>query len=361
MGQGTVATEINSGIQLLQAVHARDHDLLLHLLQSGIDPLSVNTQGISSLSLAVMYEDIVAVDELLRFNGKGQMLLKDHIEGCTALHKAVLTGRGDLLEKLLEASPYLEDRQRNRKTALFLAVEIHNNGMVGRLLNSSPRAQVYTQCNTRDTPLHEAVKTCDELLDLLLNADDSSKSLDCKNQVGETPIWVALHCERFEAFRILQERGASLCVYNSDLDTLLHLVARQKLYKFLNETLYAVEASDIEKRNRWNDTPLTIADRNGSTEIATLLRKFCTWQLVPNLEDAPMNIIAASGPPKLFYILGSEIKWTRETSEGYWRHLTYDSYQVYEQVFKVANNNGQQNLICKEKHFGVFSFPLLLT
>lgn len=331
LGHGNAATLTNRGIALLKAAEAGDTVTLTDLLDSGVDPLLVDSQGHSALFLAVQQGHIHGIDVLLQSKITDQLLLKERAGGNTALQEAVVKGRKHIVNKLLEFSPYLEDRQREGKTALFLAVESNLNEAVEILLDCAPRAQVFTQSNTGDTPLHRATTLNIELLELILSAEDSAKCLEHHNQFGETPIWLALRNENFEGFQLLKERGVSLSVANNDNDNLLHLVAKFGLYEFLNQNLAVFDASDIEQRNRWNDTPLTIADRGGNSDLAGLLRSFYNGKIIPNAVE-PIH----SNSPKLFYTLGSESKWMREGTQRYWRHLTYESYQVYSEIYKLA-------------------------
>ena len=347
LGQGVTATNTNQGFALLQAAETDDTLAMKTLLEAGANPMLVNSEGRSPLFLAVTNGHLHTIKSLLQVHADEQLLLKDRLKGYVALHQAVLTNRLDVLKHILKYSPDLEDRQREGKTALFLAVQMNCEEMVKALLDHGPSARVFTQCNTGNTPVHKAVILNNELLQLLLDAEDSARCLEHKNQYGETPVWLALRHGRFEAFRVLKERGASLRVANNDHDNLLHLVARQRLYDFLNQNLHAFDASDIEGRNRWNDTPLTIADRNGHSEIAGLLRSYYTGTVPISADDLGLGD-APSNHPKLFYTLGSEPKWIRQDSEGYWRHLTYDSYQVYERIYLQARNQQNGPLKCKQ-------------
>lgn len=346
LGQGIAATRENHGMELLETAESGDTISMRHLLKRGVSPLLVNSEGRSALFLAVARGHVPAIDELLGANTEEQLLLKDRVSGDTVLHMASSAGSEDAIKQLLLYLPDLEDRQHEGKTALFLAAENNYEKVVKILLDHVPKAQVFTQSNTGDTPLHIAATRDKELMEVLLNAEDSTKCLEHKNQLGETPVWLAVRHKNIEGFRILKERGASLSVADNNKDNLLHLVAQQRLYDFLNQNLHAFNASDIEERNRWNDTPLTIADRGGYLDITGLLRSYYTGNIFSNEDEALNASGTRSSPPKLFYTLGSESKWIREGSEGYWRHLTYESYRIYERIWWLAGN-GQRVVQCR--------------
>ena len=310
----------------------------------GVSPLITNSEGLSCLSLAVTRGSLSAIDALLQFDVDEQLLLKSSLTGETAFHLAVILGNENIVRTLLEYGPELEDRQHDGKTALYLAVETNDEILVKLLLVNTPRPQVFTRCKAGNTPIHKAIGLKPELLSLLLDADDSARCLEHRNQFGETPIWLALRHQDFEAFRLLKERGVSVRAANNDHDNLLHLVARQDLYDFFSQNLAAFDPSDVERLNRWNDTPLTIADRSGYRGVASLLRSFYTGMKITNVAGI---VETPSKEPKLFYTLGSDQKWIREDSEGYWRHLTYESYKVYEQIWSLAVGNGGKRVLCK--------------
>ena len=313
-----------------------------------MSPLVVGSEGHTCLSKAVTRGHLPAIHELLRVQTSEQLLLKNILTGESALHLSTILGNTDVALEILSYLPDLEDRQQDGKTALFLAVETDQKQLVKILLAHEPSAQIFTRCKAGNTPVHKAVSFSPELLGILLDAENSARCLEHQNHFGETPMWLAIRHQDINAFRMLKERGASLRTANNDQDNLLHLIARQDMYQFFSENLSAFEPSDVEGRNRWNDTPLTIADRNRHRGIADLLRSFYTGMKITSMADVTD---IPSKEPKLFYTLGSDQKWIREDSEGYWRHLTYESYKVYEQIWLLAIGNSQGRLRCKFTHY----------
>lgn len=347
-GQGIAATKKNGGTSLLEAAETGNTAMAKDLLEKGVSPLLVNPEGRSALLLAVIQGHDSIISTLLESKVREQLFLKDEVSGDTVLHQAATLGHENTVKQLLSYSPVLEDRQHEGKTALFLAAESNDERVIEVLLDHEPKAQVFTQSNTGDTPVHKAAILSHKALHLLLSSEDSSKCLEHRNQSGETPIWLALRHKNFEGFRLLKERGASLSVANNNKENLLHIVAQERLDDFLNQNLYAFDASNIEDRNRWNDTPLTIADRKGYSDMAALLRSYYFGKIKPNEAETHNAQNTRSNPPRLFYTLGSESKWIREGSEGYWRHLTYESYKVYESIYTSAAN-GQISVQCKHE------------
>lgn len=345
-GQGITATSENDGISLLEAAATGNIVITKYLLEKGVSPLLVNSEGHSALFLAVIQRHIQIIDTLLQWKVQEQLFLKDQVSGNTVLHKAATLGDESIVKQLLLYRPVLEDRQHEGKTALFLAAESNDEATIRVLLDQVPRVQVFTQSNTGDTPVHKAAILGHQALELLITSEDSSKCLEHQNQFGETPIWLALRHKNFKGFRILKERGASLSIANNNKENLLHIVAKENFDDFLRQNLYAFNASDIEGRNRWNDTPLAIADRMGYADIANLLRSYYFGKIKPSEVEALNAKNARSSPPKLFYALGSGPKWIRASSQGYWRHLTRDAYEVYERIYMFAGQ-GRKFVQCE--------------
>ena len=347
LGPATLASDASPEGRLLQAIKEGDLAMTKTLLEKGADPLQADSEGCAPLIVAVKKGSTPVIDQLLRLKSEEQLLLKEASGGNTALHLAVLMDRQDIVQKLLEYSPNLEDRQCEGKTALLLAVEKQQEGIVQTLLGHSPSPRLFTQSNAGNTPLHRAVTLGHEILRLLLRGKDAARSLKHKNQCGETPMWLAVRHGNLESFRILRGSGASLRVTNNDDDNLWHLIAQHNNFDFLRETVYLLHPSDLQGRNRWNDTPLTIAERNGYAEIAGLIRRCSLGSNLVKRHKDPMLNVASPRSLKLFYTLTDDAKWTKEDSGGYWTHLTYDSYQIYERIYMAAGGREKQSLPCR--------------
>lgn len=348
LGQVTLASDASQESGLFQAIKRGDSATTTTLLREGVDPLQADSEGCSALSLAVTQGNTPAIEQLLESKAEEQLLLKDLSGGNTALHQAVLTDQGEIVKKLLEYFPDLEDRQCEGKTALFLAVEKEQKRTVQILLSHSPSARLFTQCNAGNTPIHKAVDLNNDILRLLLHGKDAARCLKHKNQCGETPLWRAVRHGNLESFQILRASGALLRVTNNNHDNLLHLIAQQNNVDFLAKTIYAFQPSDLQSRNQWNDTPLTVAERKGHSDIAALMRRYSNGSKIAKLHKSLVPNEPSLKSSKLFYALTSDPKWIKEDSEGYWRHLTYDSYQIYERICMAAGEREKQSLACKQ-------------
>lgn len=259
------------GRKLLQAAVCGDVDKVRTLLSRGVNAMFVNEDNRSALYKAAENNQSGVAESLLEAKGKELLRQKERFWRDTPLHKAASTGHVKVMEKMLARFPDLEDQQKQRKTALWLAVEWGHDEAVDVLLNHG--AQVFTQQETGGTPLHGAAKGNKlQILKRLLEAPHAEKCLEHKNKTGDTPLWLALFHGHVECADVLLDRGASLHVANKDSMNILHVVVRKGLYDFLKRNIGKFNDAEFNSRNRWGDTPLTIAQREQKHRFIALLR-----------------------------------------------------------------------------------------
>ena len=266
------ATNEKHGQKLLQAATRGQVDVVRDLLAQGVGAMFVDDQGRSALFKAVAHGQSSVAGYLLRAKGKELLRLKEIPWGDTPLHKAASLGHTTIMEQLLAYSPDIEDQQKEGKTALFLAAEWSREEAVEVLLDHG--AQTFTQRDLKGTPLHTAVKSNEiEVLKRLLKAHDAGKCLEHKNVWGDTPLWLALYHNHPEYAQILLDQGASLHVANNEGNTVLHVAVMKGFYDFLEENICQFCRDDIESRNRWNDTPLMIAQKQEKHRFVELFTR----------------------------------------------------------------------------------------
>lgn len=272
------ATNERQGQKLLQAATRGQVDVVQELLAQGVDAMFVDDGGGSALHKAVAHGQSSVVGCLLRAKGK-ELLRQKTIGRCdTPLHQAASLGHATIMKQLLAYSPNIEDQQKEGKTALFVAVEWAREEAVEVLLDRG--AQTFTQRDLRGTTLHAAVRSNEiKVVKRLLKAHDAGKCLDHKNLFGDTPLLLALFYNHPEYAQILLDERALLHVVNNDGNNVLHVAVGQGLYGFLEDNLRQMSRIEIESPNRWNDTPLAIAERQGKHKAVKLLERALTGKL----------------------------------------------------------------------------------
>ena len=342
-GQSESAGPAESDHGLLRAAKAGDSSVVRRLLRENANPLLVDQDGRSPLHLAIGSNHATTIDALLdsHVSAQEQFRQRDNTMRRTPLHEASANGRDDIIRKLLRYGPELEDRQAEGKTAVFLAVEYGHEAAVQTLLENVPSPQIFTLAVTKNTPIHEAAISTVKIniLRRLLKAKDADSCLKHANSNGETPLWLALYHGNFVGFQMLRDRKASIRTSNRYGDTLLHVVAEKGLTDFLTQNIDNFFLSDFDARNRKNETPLMIARRRGFERIIKLFEERIDSDAVASVSGEAPSLGSAPGHHDLFYSLGSGDEWLRPNFGGYWRRLTFKSYEVYERIYKLASND----------------------
>ena len=267
------AVNEEQGWKLLEAAKCGNVDEVRALLNRGVNAMFVNEKNCSALYKAAEHNQSGVAECLLKAEGRELLRQKESVWGDTPLHKAASMGHVAVMEKLLapEYSPDLEDQQIQNKTALWLAVEWGRDKAVDVLLNYG--AQVFTQWDAGGTPLHGAARLKKpQILKRLLKAPNAKKCLEHKNKTGDTPLWITLFHGTVECADVLLDRGASLHVANKDSMNILHVAVQNGLYEFLKRNIGRFNDAEFQSRNRWNDTPLTIAQKGKKDRFIALLR-----------------------------------------------------------------------------------------
>lgn len=262
-----------NGLRLLEAAKKGQPDQVRSLLTQGVSAMVYDEKGRSALYFAAQNNHTSIIAPMLQ-SGADQLLRQKEFDwGDTPLHKAASLGHANVARQLLAYSPNIEDRQKEGKTALILAVEWGQYGVVQVLLDHGARTS--TRRDTRGNALHAAAR-CGEskVLQLLVKADDINDSLETKNRTGDTPLWLAVCCGHLQCAAILLDAGASLHAANNDGVNLIHVAVDRQFYDFLEENLRKFARPEIEARNRWNETPLMLARRHNRPRFIKILEDF---------------------------------------------------------------------------------------
>ena len=66
---------------------------------------------------------------------------------------------------------------------------------------------------------------------------------------------------------------ASLQVSNNDHKNVVHVAVEKNLYDFIKRNIDQLNWDDFESRNKWNDTPLMVAQKYGKRRFVELLMR----------------------------------------------------------------------------------------
>lgn len=261
------------GQELLKAAAQGELNTVRDLIQKGVDIMFVDEGNRSALYKAVENNQCIVVDYLVEIKGEELLRLKENSWRDTPLHKAASMGHATIIKRLLRFHSNIEDKQKQGKTALFLATEWGREKAVNVLLDHG--AQVFTKRDLGGTPLHAAASgNYPEILKRLLQAPGVEECLEHKNQYGDTPLWFALINERVNCANILLEHGASLHVSNNDNSNVIHVTVMKRLYDFLERNINRFREDEFTSRNRWNDTPLMLAQKDQKPSFIELLTRY---------------------------------------------------------------------------------------
>ncbi|KAL8797989.1 MAG: hypothetical protein Q9182_007053 [Xanthomendoza sp. 2 TL-2023] len=328
-------------------VRQGDKTRLKLLLEEGIDCAAVDEHNHTLIHYALQHSGQAMLELLMKFVDRTQLRRRDAKTKSTPV-QAAATKDHDLHVSLiidhLTNRQYLqgsndhpdtsdiEDRMLDGKTALFLAIERGYIATAKVLLGLE--AQTFTQCKQGNTPIHAVASTEDitlniSLLAKIFDAKDAVQCFEHRNRFGQTPIALALLHKNLECFRLLKQKGASINTVNNDGENLLHIMAKTKSHdEFLMECVDEFDRSAFEAEDLHEMTPLMIAEKCQNKRWLGLLE---TRRLrhSTGLDSNP----AAKDQPN-FYTLGAGKRWlSGHEHRGYWEHLTYQSFEIYETIF----------------------------
>jgi ankyrin repeat protein len=192
----------NHGEVPLTAAAGNGHKAMVELLLArGAD---VSGGGLNPLYVAVQ-RGYVAVAEVLLAN-KADVNLRSgtDISGARPIHSAVLSGKTDLIQLLINHGADVNVTDAQGRTALEFAAT-QNDTNAAKLLLAS-KAAIETRDKDGNTPLYEAVdKGNAAMVSLLL---DSGATVDDANNKNTTPLLLAVSRGRVDVTRILLEHKA---------------------------------------------------------------------------------------------------------------------------------------------------------
>ncbi|MDP0588885.1 MAG: ankyrin repeat domain-containing protein [Candidatus Endonucleobacter bathymodioli] len=236
-----------------------------------------NDEGYTPLHYAVKTDQAEIVKVLLTVDGIHQVQ-KMNKQGNTPLHVAIMRGNIEVIKALLtvDGIHQVNIMGANDYTPLHLATILDDPASLDTLLAVTD-IQVDITNKKGSTPLHLAVmQGKKESIKLLLAA---KASINIENSMGYTPLHYAATLPDPEPLKMLLNHNASLGVkgmnanVTSKIDNItpLHWAAMVGKIECIR-TLLAVEGIEINIKDKDGLTPLQVAEKEGNTECADILR-----------------------------------------------------------------------------------------
>ena len=263
---------------MLEAARTGSVGEIEKLISRGLSPLMIDVDGRSALYEAVISFQINVVKHLLNGKARKHLMLWDKTTEELPLHAAARIGFVEALEWLLKDFPDINIYRHGCGTALYYAAEGGHTDAVRLLLKN--KAKVLPSkpqlVGSVGTPIHavlnrpEDAKTC-EVLNLLLEADNSSKCIEFRGGWDFSPLMLAAQDGSARCFDILLQHQASIHAASSYThESLLHIIALNGRQDILRQCIEKFSLEELEGRG-FGWTPLERAQQNGHKEVARLL------------------------------------------------------------------------------------------
>ncbi|KAF5638120.1 beta transducin [Fusarium sp. NRRL 52700] len=182
---------------------------------------------------------------------------------------AAANGKNTILELLISKGAYLEVRNpSNYYTALMYATVYGRVSAAKSLLKGG--AMLEAMDKRTHTALALAASVGNEPMTSLLL--DYGADIEARTSDGNTPLSLAARKGKNAVVKILLENGAEIDVKDHNGDTPL---SRACLYNHMGVvTMLINEGATLDVRNNQGKTALQLAEKNASSAIVSLLRKF---------------------------------------------------------------------------------------
>jgi len=257
------------------------------------------------------------------------------------IHYACAIGRIKLIQFLLNTYPALLNKKNNYdQTPLFFAVRGGSLETVQLLVNSGAELYMYEQ-----TMLHVACREGHlEIAQFLLQHDPGL--LNCRNNLGQTAVWIAANCGHTDILAFLADKGADVCVSASDnFYTALHLAIQKNNVNMVELLLkHNANPSTTAKVGGTHVSAIGMACRVGNIKIVQLLLKYQPALLHEGskFQDTPLITAAYYGHD---YIVQYLIEQGADLTKTYFQEdysdytaLHWAAYQNQVETVKVLLN-----------------------
>lgn len=202
----------------LKAVEAGDFALCQVLMDKGrLDPTTaVNQLGLSALHVCAQFSRL-SIATILISQVNVSRIAKNSLQawvdrpcslGLTALHYAVMNDNLDLACFFLNIGADLQARTRLGMTVMHLAARANSPVCLAYFCETEGMSWA-DRANGGPTPMHEAARYgSDHALLLLLAWDEAGKTLQSRDELGNSPLHLALAAGKRQTAAILMQYGA---------------------------------------------------------------------------------------------------------------------------------------------------------
>lgn len=252
--------------------------------------------GISPLSLAAENGHKTMV-ELLLEAGAELEATDSNGNGRTALHRAVEKGNYTVTELLLNKGAQINAQDKNGYAPLHIAVLNEDGEMVKLLitkkaalnakfaLSGNIASRVGQQVSRRGTPMHLAAgKGFTPIIKLLVQA---GAEVDSRNELGQTPLFLAALANSKEAVEYLLEKKAdpnAVCTVASNSRASLHVTTKAEIAEALLKA-----GADVNAVTDQGLSALLIAIMDNNKElVAVLLRHHANTEPSSKHQRSPL-------------------------------------------------------------------------
>uniref|UniRef100_A0ABD2X5S7 Uncharacterized protein n=1 Tax=Trichogramma kaykai TaxID=54128 RepID=A0ABD2X5S7_9HYME len=264
-----------------------------------------NKEGRTPLHLALRNGNLEAAVWLLR---RGADLIKAEKDGLIPLHvvcKLASPADKDLAKLFFQRARRglrVDALDKEGNTALHLALNKGNKRLAKRLLKRG--ADPNLAGAEGETPLHVVGARNDdagvELAETLIKYGGDRLRVDAIGQLGRTPLHLALRQGNKRLVELLLKAGADLDRPDAEGETGLHIACQKydddhDIPKMI--LTKSKSCSGLDARNKWGDTPLHLALRNGRRRATEwLLRRGADPNAPNELGQTPLHAMSQPRP-----------------------------------------------------------------
>ncbi|KAF5296332.1 hypothetical protein FQA39_LY12549 [Lamprigera yunnana] len=279
----------NGNTPLLVAIMNGRTDNILSLIQYGADLSASNNDGDTSMDVAINLGNTIVI-KLLLDNGSDPHTVNRHGETC--ILKAAEAGDEVLVENLLDKNVDVNIISNKRYTPFLASLERGHCNLAKLLILRGANVRIRrTTGNNLHFAITQKVNVIQELLDAGLD-------IDMRDDIGYTPLLLALQFGLLKIAKLLIENGANIHAINDAGNSSLHFAVTQNSKDLLLELL--CKGVTTEHRNAFNCTPVLLAIGNKKLHIAqTLIRGGANYQVCDNDGNSCLHYAAINGFNKL--------------------------------------------------------------